>query len=99
MTDFSDNYKRFDAADYLGDLDDVARFLEVAVEDSVDDPSALPTALRVVARSRYLPDLASRVGTTDEALARELAVDDPRITTVLTVTNALGLRFALRPVA
>ena len=38
----SEKYKRFDAADYLETLDDVAALLGVALEDSIDDPSAVP---------------------------------------------------------
>lgn len=38
----SEKYQRFDAADYLNNLDDVAVFLEVALEDSAEDPSAVP---------------------------------------------------------
>jgi len=48
----SEKCKRFDAADYLETLDDVAAFLEVALEDSADDPSAVPHALGIIARSR-----------------------------------------------
>ena len=44
----SEKYQRFDAADYLKDLDDVALFLEVALEDSAEDPSAVPHALGTV---------------------------------------------------
>ena len=41
----SEKYKRFDAADYLETLDDVAALLGVALEDSIDDPSAVPSAV------------------------------------------------------
>jgi hypothetical protein len=55
-------YQRFDAADSLETLDDVAAFLEVALEDSADDPSAVPHALGIIARSQNMSDLAHRVG-------------------------------------
>lgn len=51
MTTAREKYKRFDAADYLENLDDVAVFLEVALEDSAKDPSALPHALGIITRS------------------------------------------------
>ena len=35
-------YPRFDAADYLEDLDDVATYLEIALQESADDPTAIP---------------------------------------------------------
>jgi probable addiction module antidote protein len=65
----SEKYKRFDAADYLENLDDVAAFLEVALEDSVEDPSAVPHALGIIARSQNMSELARRV---DMSYARAL---------------------------
>ena len=38
-------YAPFDAADYLNDLEDVAGYLELALEESAEDPSAVPRAL------------------------------------------------------
>lgn len=42
MSSKSDKYKPFDVADYLVDLDDIAGYLELAIEESTDDPSAVP---------------------------------------------------------
>ena len=49
MSAKNDKYQLFDVADYLVDLDDVAGYLELAIEDSGDDPSAVPRALGVIA--------------------------------------------------
>jgi len=38
-------YARFDAADYLENLDDVAAYLEIALRGSAEDPSAVPRRL------------------------------------------------------
>ena len=96
----SEQYKRFDAADYLETLDDVAAFLEVALEDSVDDPSAVPHALGIIARSQNMSELARRVGMSRDGLYKALSADDnPTWSTILKVTNALGLRFELHPAA
>lgn len=96
MNDFSEKYKRFNAADYLNDLDDVAHYLSAAVEDSADDADALPQALRTVSRSRHLGELARRIGTPPDALAAELGSESAlTISTVLKVTSALGLRLEL----
>lgn len=100
MTTVSEKYKRFDAADYLENLDDVAVFLGVAVEDSAEDPSALPHALSIIARSQNMSELARRVGMSRDGLSEALSEEgNPTWSTILKVTNALGLRFELHPVA
>ncbi|WP_068401622.1 addiction module antidote protein [Kribbia dieselivorans] len=96
----SEKYKRFDAADYLENLDDVATFLEVALEDSTEDPSALPHALGIIARSQNMSELARRVGMSRDRLYKALSDEgNPTWSTILKVTNALGLRFELHAVA
>jgi DNA-binding phage protein len=68
----SEKDKRFDAADYLESLDDVAAFLE----------------------------LARRVGMSRDGLYKALSADgNPTWSTILKITNALGLRFELHPQA
>lgn len=92
-------YKLFDAADYLGDLDDVALYLEVALNESESDPSAVPRALGVIARSQNMSELARRVGMSRDGLYKALSADgNPRWSTILKVTQALGLKFELRAV-
>jgi probable addiction module antidote protein len=96
----SEKYKRFDAADYLKDLDEVAVFLEVALEDSAEDPSAVPHALGIIARSQNMSELARRVGMSRDGLYKALSEEgNPTWSTILKVTNALGLRFELHSVA
>ena len=96
----SDKYKPYDAAEYLDDLDDVAGYLELALEESAEDPSAGPRALGVIARSRNMSELARRVGMSRDGLYKALSDDgNPTWTTIVKVTNALGLRFELHSVA
>lgn len=96
----SEKYQRFDAADYLENLDDVATFLEVALEDSAEDPSALPHALGIIARSQNMSELARRVGMSRDGLYKALSDEgNPTWSTILKVTQALGLRFELHAVA
>ncbi|MDO5503718.1 MAG: putative addiction module antidote protein [Actinomycetia bacterium] len=93
-------YHRFDAADYLEDLDDVATYLEIALEQSEQDPSALPRALGVIARSRNMSELARRVGMSRDGLYKALSADgNPTWSTILKVTTALGLKFELHTVS
>ena len=96
----SEKYKRFDVADYLHDLNDVAGYLELALEESAEDPSAVPRALGVIARSQNMSELARRVGMSRDGLYKALSKEgNPTWSTILKVTNALGLRFELHPVA
>lgn len=96
----AEKYQRFDAADYLKNLDDVATYLEVALEDSAEDPAAVPRALGVIARSQNMSSLARRVGMSRDGLYKALSEDgNPTWSTILKITNALGLRFELHPVA
>ena len=93
-------YARFDAADYLEDLDDVAAYLEIALQESAEDPTAVPRALGVIARSHNMSELARRVGMSRDGLYKALSADgNPTWSTILKVTNALGLRFELHTVA
>lgn len=96
----SEKYAPFDAADYLVDLDDVAVYLEIALEESGDDPTALPRALGVIARSRNMSELARRVGMSRDGLYKALSEDgNPTWSTLLKVTTALDLRFELHTAA
>lgn len=100
MTSFDEKYQRFDAADYLTDMDEVAGFLRVAIEDSVEDPSAVPHALGIIARSRNMSELARRVGMSRDGLYKALSADgNPTWSTILKVTQALGLRLEIHTVA
>ena len=93
-------YTPFDAANYLEDLDDVATYLEIALQESAEDPTAVPRALGVIARSQNMSELARRVGMSRDGLYKALSADgNPTWSTILKVTNALGLHFGLHTVA
>lgn len=91
-----EKYQTFDVADYLDDLVDVAGYLELALDESDEDPSAVPRALGVIARSRNMSELARRVGMSRDGLYKALSENgNPTWATLLKVTSALGLRFEL----
>jgi len=99
MSNKSEKYKPFDVADYLVDLDDIAGYLELAIEESAEDPSAVPRALGAIARTRNMSELARRVGMSRDGLYKALSADgNPTWSTILKVTTALGLRFELHTV-
>ena len=93
-------FRRFEAADYLDDLDDVTAYLEIALQESADDPTAVPRALGVIARSQNMSELAHRVGMSRDGLYKALSAEgNPTWSTVLKVTSALGLRLSVHTVA
>lgn len=93
-------FQRFDPADHLNDLADVTDHLQIALHASREDPTAVPRALGVIARSRNMSELARTVGMSRDGLCRALSENgNPRWSTVIKVTQALGLRFELHPVA
>lgn len=95
-----EEFQRFDVADHLIDLDDVAGYLSLALEESGDDPTAVPRALGVIARSQNMSELARKVGMSRDGLYKALSDQgNPTWSTILKVTHALGLRLTLRPVA
>ncbi|UFU03870.1 putative addiction module antidote protein [Ruania suaedae] len=96
----SERITRFDAANYLDNLDDVAAYLQIALEDSAEDPTAVPRALGVIARSGNMSELARRVGMSRDGLYKALSEQgNPTWSTVLKVSNALGLTFTVHAVA
>ncbi len=100
MTDKPTTFHRFDPAAHLNDLDDVAAYLEIALEASTEDATALPRALGVIARSGNMSELARKIGMSRDGLYKALSEDgNPTWSTIMKVTNALGLRFELHSVA
>lgn len=96
----SDTYRRFDPADYLDDIDDVAGYLQIALEESAEDPTAVPRALGVIARSGNMSELAKRVGMSRDGLYKALSDSgNPTWSTVLKVCDALGLKISFHAVA
>ncbi|CAM3050747.1 MULTISPECIES: addiction module antidote protein [Dermacoccus] len=96
----TETYTRFDAASYLENIEDVAGYLQIALEESHEDPTAVPRALGVIARSGNMSELARRVGMSRDGLYKALSDQgNPTWTTVLKVSEALGLRLSFEAVA
>jgi probable addiction module antidote protein len=82
---------RWDAADYLDDDASMAGYLEVALETG--DPALVAAALGDIARAKGMTDLAEDTGLGRESLYKALSSGgNPRLSTVLRVVTALGLR-------
>jgi len=84
---------RYDTADYLNTEQDIAAYLEAAIEDAGDDPAFIAHALGTVARSRGMVKLARATGMTREGLYKALsAKGNPSFSTVYKVMRALGVK-------
>ena len=60
------------------------------------DAGYIAHALGLIARARGMTDIARKTGTTRAGLYKSLSEDgDPRLTTLLGVTGALGFRLAV----
>jgi len=87
----------WDIQDYLKTHEQQLGYLEAVFED--DDPALIAAALGDVAKARGMSAVAKEAGVTREALYKALSEDgDPRLSTFMGVTRALGLRLQLLPV-
>lgn len=95
----SEEYRKFDAADYVKTDEDVRGLLRAAVEEDPGDGAVIRAALRHVARTRNMSALARDAGLNRGNLYEALSEDgNPTLATLLKVTRALGLRLRLEPV-
>ena len=100
MAKSTEEFDRFDGADYLRTPVDAAEYLEVALEESGDDPAAVARALGNIARSGNLSELARRTGMSREGLYKALTAEgNPSFATISKVAHALGLRIEFHAVA
>lgn len=89
----SEEFSRWDAADYLKSEDDMVAYLEACLEEAPDDPALLAAALGDIARARGMMQLAKDTGMTREGLYKALSKDgNPSLATILKVIKALGLK-------
>jgi probable addiction module antidote protein len=84
----------FDAAKYLTSPEAQTELLAEAIESG--DPSFIANALGTIARARGMSKIAKEAGVTREALYKGLtAQHDPRLSTVLGVLKALGVKLTV----
>jgi probable addiction module antidote protein len=83
--------KRWDPAEHLESEEDMAAYLEAALEDG--DPVLIAAALGDIARAQGMSQIAKKTGLGRESLYKALSPDgNPEFSTVLKVVRALGLR-------
>ena len=82
---------RWDAADYLEDLEDIVYYLEAAFHEG--DPRLITAALGDVARAKGMTDIAGKTGLGRENLYKALSSSgNPKFTTIVSVLKSLGIR-------
>ncbi len=87
----------WDTAEFLTTEESIAAYVQLAIEDSADDPASLLEALGTVARARSMTALAREAGITREGLYKALSsTGNPSFTTVVRLTRALGLTLSVR---
>lgn len=88
----------FDAAEYLDDPASQAELLADALETG--NSTYITHALGVVARARGMSSIAKEAGVSREALYKAFGeTGDPRLSTLLGVFRALGVKLSAKPIA
>jgi probable addiction module antidote protein len=81
----------WDAANHLETKEDIAAYLEAALEDG--DPTLIAAALGDIARSKGMTQISRDTGLGRESLYKALSLEgNPEFATILKVFRALGLR-------
>jgi probable addiction module antidote protein len=80
----------WDAAECLETKEDMAAYLEAALEEG--DPSLIAAVLGDIARSKGIAQIAHQTGVHSEVLQQALSANgNPEFATILKVIRALGL--------
>ena len=86
----------WDVANHLETKEDIATYLEAALEDG--DSALIAAALGDIARSRGMTQISRDTGLGRESLYKALSVEgNPEFSTILKVFRALGLRLQVIP--
>jgi probable addiction module antidote protein len=88
--------KPYDAAEYLETEEDMAAYLQAALEEG--DAALIIHALGNIARARGMSEIARKTGLRRESLYKALSPDgNPEFATVLKVVRALGIELHAEP--
>lgn len=86
----------FDASEFLTNPDAQAELISDALDTG--DAAYIAHALGVVAKAKGMANVAKEAGVTREALYKALSEKgDPRLSTLLGVVKALGIRLSAAP--
>lgn len=85
--------RKWDVVEHLKTEEDMAAYLEAAIEEAGDDAAFIAKVLGDIARARGMSQLAKDTGLGRESLYKALSGEgNPSFATILKVTRALGLR-------
>lgn len=88
----------WDASEHLKSEEDMAAYLEAAIEDG--DPAVISAAIGDIARAKGMSQIASETGLGRESLYKALSPGgNPEFATILKVVRALGLKFHVEAAA
>jgi len=88
--------RTWNATNYLETQEDMAAYLEAALEDG--DKEVIATALGDIARSKGMTQIAQETGLGRESLYKSLSAGgNPEFGTILKVVEALGLKLQVVP--
>jgi len=88
--------KPYDAAEYLQTEEDMAAYLQAALEEG--DPALIIHALGNIARARGMSQIARETGLRRESLYKALSPEgNPEFATILKVVQALGIKLNAEP--
>ena len=86
----------WDPAEHLETEEDMAAYLEAALEDG--DATLVVAALGDIARAKGMSQIAREAGLGRESLYKALSTTgNPEFATILKVVRALGLQFRVQP--
>lgn len=87
----------WDASEYLNSDEEMAAYLEAALEEG--EPAIVAAALGDIARARGMTQLARDTGLGRESLYKALSPSgNPEFSTIMKVIEALGLRLHASPI-
>lgn len=90
----------WDPVEHLKTEEDIALYLEAAMEEAGDDASYIAAVLGDIARARGIMALAEQTGMTRMGLYKALRKGgNPSLATVVKVAKVLGLKLALHKAA
>ncbi|MEW6714277.1 MAG: addiction module antidote protein [Nitrospirota bacterium] len=88
----------WDAAEHLKTEEDMAAYLEAAIEEG--DPVVISAAIGDIARAKGMSQIARETGLGRESLYKALSPGgNPEFATILKVVRALGLKFHVEAAA
>ena len=88
----------WDATEHLKTEEDMAAYLEAAIEDG--DPVVISAAIGDIARAKGMSQIARETGLGRESLYKALSPGgNPEFATIIKVVRALGLKFHIEAAA